>query len=89
MAWMLSNELKGRSLREVIHEGISIQFDCDTCGHRAVWPWPQMLKEEKLQPYMHKQIHELAVKVHCMSCGQQDFHARPYIPRSAIRPTRH
>lgn len=50
MGWKFASELRGRSLRELIHEGISIQFECDTCGHRAVWPWPQMMREEKLQP---------------------------------------
>jgi ribosomal protein L37E len=87
MPWNFAAELRGRPLREIIHAGISIQFDCDRCGHRAVWPWPTMMREEKLQTLMGKMIHKFAPKLRCVSCGEQNFYMRPYMPRDEIKPT--
>jgi len=60
MPWNFSAEPRGRPLREIIHAEISIQFDCGSCGHCAVWPWHTMMREEKFQPLMRKMIHEFA-----------------------------
>jgi hypothetical protein len=87
MPWNFAAQLRGRPLRDIIDEGISIQFDCDACGHRAVWPWPVMLHEEKLRPYLGKMLHELAPKLRCVSCGQKNFYMRPYLASEAKKPT--
>ena len=85
--WSLSNDVKGKSLRELISRGISLSFDCDQCGHNAVWPWPWMMREPKLQTLMGKMVHEFAPKLRCVNCGAKNFYMRPYMPRDAIKPT--
>jgi hypothetical protein len=78
--WRIANELKGRTLRELIDLGISVSFDCGQCNRVAVWPWPWMMHERKLQPLMSKKIHEFANKLRCVSCEAQDFYVRRSTP---------
>ncbi len=85
--WQIANELKGRTLREIANLGISIAFQCDQCNRTAVWPWPWMMRERKLQPLMSKMIHEFANKLCCVNCGAKNFYVRPYSPRDSIKPT--
>ncbi len=76
--WRIADELKGRTLRQIADIGISITFQCSDCEHVAVWPWPWMRRERKLQPLMGQTIDMFARKIVCVSCGSRCFYVRPY-----------
>lgn len=76
--WTIADELKGRTLRQLADIGISITFQCSDCEHIAVWPWPWMKRERKLQPLMPQTIDAFAPKLCCAACQSRCFHVRPY-----------
>jgi hypothetical protein len=82
----LANELKGRTLREVIDLGVSITFQCNACDRVAFWPWPYMRRERKLQRWMSKNVGDLANKLQCAACQSRDFYLRPFRPADQKPP---
>lgn len=86
LSWRLANELKGRTLRELIDLGVSLTFQCDACDRLAVWPWPWMKRQRKLQRWMGQPIHDLAAKLQCAACQSTVFYLRPYTTRDSERP---
>ena len=84
LRWRIANELKGRTLREVTDLGMSLTFQCDACDRTAVWPWPWMKRQRKLERWMGRQIHDLAAKapkLQCAACQSTVFYLRPYTTR--------
>lgn len=76
--WRIADALKGRTLRQLADVGISITFQCSDCEHVAVWPWPWMKRERRLQPLMPETIDAFAPKLVCVMCGARCFHVRPH-----------
>lgn len=76
--WHIADELKGRTLREITQNEISLQFTCDACSHIAVWPWPFVRNARTFQPLMSKQVHEFAGRLRCIGCAGQRLSIRSY-----------
>lgn len=86
--WGIADELKGRTLGQMATIGISITFQCSDCEHTAVWPWPWMRRERRLQPLMTKTIDAFAPKIVCVMCGSRCFYVRPYMAGDGGRAVR-
>ena len=84
--WRIANDLKGRTLREIINLGISIAYQCGQCGRTAVWAWPWMTRERRLRPLMSKVIHEFLNKLCCVNCRAKN--SKSALTRHAIQRAR-
>lgn len=81
LSWRIANELKGRTLGEVIDLEMSMTFQCDACDRLAVWAWPWMKNQRKLKPFLSRQVSDLAAKLQCAACQSRVFYLRPWTQR--------
>lgn len=83
--WRIAGDIQQRTLQEFVNIGISITFECNDCNHIAVWPWPWMKRERKLQPLMSKRIEDFARQLRCVGCQSDSFYARAFVETDARR----
>lgn len=73
-------DLRGKTLREIAEEGVSIHIDCDGCWRVTVWPALRVRTAKHFRPMLDKQLNTLADKLRCAECGSSSFGLRKFFP---------
>jgi len=64
----VQNALKGRTLRVLARQQISIAIICQDCAERTQWLWGDVLKNPRFGDLLDQPIDTIAARFRCTRC---------------------
>lgn len=77
--------LRGRTLGEIVESGTTLAVSCQACSRRSTWSPKQARNEVKFEPFMARDIGDLAGKLRCAACRSTDLFVT-IVPKASIGP---